>query len=145
MHAFPHHYKVSASAANQGEVVLTSGELEPLHTAPPLEFDGPGDRWSPETLLIGAVADCFVLSFRAIARALNLTWSELNCEVNGTLAREQGKSLFVSFAVHASLTVPAGTDQKAIEKALHKAEASCLITNSLSGACELTTDIKTVD
>jgi hypothetical protein len=33
----------------------------------PREFDGRGNQWSPESLLAAALADCFVLSFRAVA------------------------------------------------------------------------------
>ena len=69
MQDLPHHYKVAASAAPQGEVNLASNLLDPILSAPPAEYGGPGNRWSPETLLVAAVADCFILSFRAVARA----------------------------------------------------------------------------
>ena len=39
-----------------------------IESAPPKEFDGPGDQWSPEQLLTAAVADCFVLNFRTMTR-----------------------------------------------------------------------------
>ena len=68
MKPYPHHYQVAASAGVEGEVLLASAGLEPINTAPPVEFDGPGNRWSPETLLVGAIADCFILTFRAVAR-----------------------------------------------------------------------------
>jgi organic hydroperoxide reductase OsmC/OhrA len=140
--AFPHHYQVSAASAPEGEVILSSGDLEPLPSAPPLEFDGPGDRWSPETLLVGAIADCFTLTFRAVARATKLPWLSLQVAVDGTLEREQGNSRFTSFELHARLRVPAGADVAAAERALHKAEAGCLISNSLSGQRHLTMAIE---
>jgi organic hydroperoxide reductase OsmC/OhrA len=58
MHPFPHHYYVSAEGNATGAVTLSSPGLATLESAPPVEFDGPGDRWSPETLLVGAIADC---------------------------------------------------------------------------------------
>ena len=122
-----------ATAGREGEVVLDSAGLAPLNSAPPIEFDGPGDRWSPETLLIGAIADCFVLTFRAIARAGKLPWDSLDCEVEGRLERIEGVSRFTAFAVRAHLTVPAGTDAAVAQQALHKAEKTCLISNSLVG------------
>lgn len=142
MKAFPHHYQVTAAAGPDGEVVLSSAGLEALHTAPPVEFDGPGDRWSPEGLLVGAMADCFTLTFRAVARAARLPWVTLNVEVIGTLEREQGVSRFTSFALHARLRVPAGGDREMAERALHKAEAGCLISNSLSGQRHLTISVE---
>ena len=72
MQEFPHHYVAAASAESEGSVEVTSPGLESLETAGPAEFGGPGDLWSPETLLVAAVADCFILGFRAIARAARL-------------------------------------------------------------------------
>ena len=42
---FPHHYRVAAAGAPEGEVILLGDGLEPLASAPPAEFGGPGDRW----------------------------------------------------------------------------------------------------
>jgi organic hydroperoxide reductase OsmC/OhrA len=133
VHAFPHHYAVSASAEPQGDVAVASAGLEGLSTAPPAQFDGPGDRWSPETLLCGALADCFVLTFRAIARASALPWISLDVDVVGTLDREDRQSRFTRFDVQARLRIAADADAEAALRALHKAEAGCLISNSLSG------------
>ena len=77
MQDLPHHYHVNASAEAEGNIALKAEDLPQLVTAPPAEFGGPGDQWSPETLLVGAVADCFILTFRAIARASKLEWTRL--------------------------------------------------------------------
>src|SRR5947207_6979951 len=81
---FPHVYTVNASATPDSDVELTAARLPFLHSAPPAEFGGPGDRWSPETLLTAAVGDCFLLTFRAVARAAKLPWTALECAVSGT-------------------------------------------------------------
>ncbi len=57
MRALPHRYVISAAAAPNGEVALTGQSLPPLRSRPPAEFGGPGDRWSPETLVVAAVAE----------------------------------------------------------------------------------------
>jgi organic hydroperoxide reductase OsmC/OhrA len=131
MHPYPHHYSVHARSEPTGDVEVSGASLPTLYTAPPAEFDGPGDRWSPETLLCGAVADCFMLSFRAIARASRLDWSGLECRVDGKLDKVDGKSHFTEIVVHATLRVPPGTDQGRATKLLEKAEQVCLISNSL--------------
>lgn len=131
MHAFPHRYTVHGTGEPTGDVRLESANLPTLQSAPPLEFDGPGDRWSPETLLCAAVADCFVLSFRAIARASRLEWHGVECRVEGTLDRVDGKSRFTEIIVHATLRAPAGTDTQRATRLMEKAEQACLITNSL--------------
>jgi organic hydroperoxide reductase OsmC/OhrA len=133
MHPYPHLYSVQAQAVPAGDVALSSNGLPAIATQPPAEFDGPGDRWSPETLLVGAMADCFVLSFRAVARASKFEWSGLDVNVAGKLDRVEGKALFTEYHVHATLRVPAGTDTALATRLLEKAEKVCLISNSLVG------------
>jgi peroxiredoxin-like protein len=137
MHELPHHYKVEASAGPEGEATLSGDRLDTIPSASPVEFGGPGDRWSPETLLVAAVAGCFILSFRAIARASKLSWMSLKCEVDGTLERVEGAMKFTTFVVHATLEVPQDTNEERAHRLLEKAERSCLVTNSLSGETKL--------
>ena len=131
MHPYPHLYTVQAVAKPEGDVPLTCAGLPTLTTAPPAEFDGPGDRWSPETLLVGAVADCFLLSFRGVARANKFAWLSLACSVEGKLDRVEGKTKFTHIVVRATLQVPAGTDVAKAQQLLERAEHVCLISNSL--------------
>jgi organic hydroperoxide reductase OsmC/OhrA len=137
MQPFPHHYTVSANGSGTGDVELNAGGLPTLRSASPIPFDGPGDRWSPETLLVAAVGDCLILTFRAVARASGFAWTSLDCEVTGTLDRIERTTRFVGFDVRARLHVPSGTDPDRARKVLEKAERSCLISNSLSGAIRL--------
>ncbi len=141
MQDYPHHYRVAASAQHDSNVELASPGIASLESAAPAEFGGPGDRWSPETLLVAAVADCFVLSFKAVARASRLEWTSLSCSVEGTLDKVDGVTRFTEFRVHASLVVPEGVDVEHARRRLEKAEHVCLITNSLIAGSELTTDV----
>src|SRR5215831_5350691 len=114
MHDFPHLYRVGTRVAGpSGDVVLSSKNLPALATAPPPEFDGPGDRWSPETLLVGAVCDCFVLGFKAIAAASKLEWRALDVHVEGKLDRVEKRSCFTEITISAELTVPSGAEKRA--------------------------------
>jgi organic hydroperoxide reductase OsmC/OhrA len=131
MHPYPHLYTVHAEAAPEGDVPVSAAGLPTLVTAPPVEFDGPGDRWSPEALLCAAVADCFLLSFRGVARANRFEWRALACDVQGTLDRVDGKTRFTRLQVRATLQAPAGTDRDKAVKLMQRAEQVCLISNSL--------------
>ncbi len=126
MQDLPHYYAVSASSEAATNVTLSSAGLENLETAGPPEFGGPGDVWSPETLLVGAVADCLILTFRAVARASKLDWESLSCDVVGVLEKVERVTQFTGFEVKAELTVPAGTDEKKAHRLLEKAEKHCL-------------------
>ena len=137
MHALPHRYRVTGTGRVTGDIELTAERLAMLQSASPAEFDGPGDRWSPETLLVGAVADCFILTFRAIANASKLSWLSLDCDVTGTLDRVDRVMQFTHFDLTAHLVVPAGVNAEAARHALEKAERNCLISSSLKAAVAL--------
>jgi organic hydroperoxide reductase OsmC/OhrA len=143
MEAYPHHYVVDASAQATGDVAVSAPGLPPLQTAPPAQFDGPGDRWSPENLFVAAVADCFILTFRAVARASNLPWTALRCATEAKLERAEGVTRFTQMVLRARLTVPPGTDADKARRLLEKAEKACLITNSLALTPELSCEIET--
>ena len=137
MQAFPHRYRVKGAGRSTGDVELTAERLTMLRSASPIEFDGPGDRWSPETLLVGAVADCFILTFRAVANASRLAWISLDCEVTGTLDRVDHVMQFTGFDITARLVVGAAEDADRGRHALEKSERSCLISSSLKGSIDL--------
>ena len=141
MHPFPHHYRIRVGATPAGDVTLGGDGLPDLASQPPPEFDGPGGYWSPETLLVASVADCFVLSFRSVARASKLEWNELTAEVHGLLERKDGVTRFTRFETHAELVVPAGTDPARARLLMEKAEKICLISNSLSAERHLNCEV----
>ena len=141
METFPHHYTVSATAGLEGDVALESGRLPPLVSERPAEFDGPGDRWSPETLVVGAVADCFVLTFRAIAKFSKLPWTTLTCVASGTVDRVERLTQFTAVFVRVSLSVPDGTNEEQAKRLLERAEQNCLITNSLRSPCQFEAEV----
>lgn len=124
-----------------GTVSITAAGLPDLATAPPPQFGGPGDEWSPESLLAAAVASCFILTFRAIARASRLEWTQLECNAEATLERLDGVTQFTRVVTHATLTVPAEISTVLCERVLTKAEEGCLIANSLRCKRELQMEI----
>ena len=141
MDAYPHHYEVRALAQAEGSVALSSERLPSLESASPLQFGGPGDKWSPETLLVAAAADCLILTFRAIARASKLPWVSLDCDAEGVLDRVDGVTRFTAIRVNARLVLPAGGDVERGRRLLEKAEKSCLITSSLKAESALTAEV----
>lgn len=143
MATYPHHYAATASARPEGGVSLESPGLTALPTAPPAEFGGPGDQWSPETLCVGAVADCFILTFRSVARAAKLPWLSLRAKAVGTLDRVERTVQFTHFTLHAALEVPAGVAEADARAVLERAEHACLIRNSLKGTSQLEIQIET--
>jgi organic hydroperoxide reductase OsmC/OhrA len=138
MHALPHRYRARASGMAAGSVIVSSDGLPALETQAPPEFGGPEGYWSPETLLLASVADCYILSFRAVARVSRLAWLDLAVEVEGVLDRIDGVTRFTQLRIAPRLCIAPTNGEAEALAALQKAKRACLITNSLSAQCELT-------
>lgn len=137
MQAFPHVYTVAVSAQPTGSMETRSDGKVSIAANAPAEFGGPGDQWSPEDLLVAAVADCYALSFRAVASASKLEWSNLEVAAAGTLDKVERITRFTEVEVTATLIV---ADEALREKAmrlLQKAEDICLVTNSMTATTHL--------
>jgi organic hydroperoxide reductase OsmC/OhrA len=141
MQPFPHQYTVNASIRPDGDVPLATEGVRVIESAAPKEFDGPGNQWSPEGLLTAAVADCFALTFRAIAKASKFSWHSLEVRTQGTLDRVDGTTRFTQFATHARLQTTPGTDIQRAKALLEKAESTCLVANSLTAQRHLVTEV----
>jgi organic hydroperoxide reductase OsmC/OhrA len=141
MQDYPHHYVVSAQAPSEGTIEVSSDGLETLPSLAPAEFGGPGDLWSPETFLVAAVADCFILTFRAVARGARFEWNAVNCEVDGVLDRVDRVTHFTEYHIRVTLHIPAGSDEHKAARLIEKSEHVCLVTNSLTGEKHLSYDI----
>ncbi len=141
MQGLPHNYNATATATAESLVTANIEGQPELTIAPPSGFGGPGDIHSPEDLQVAALASCFILSFKAIARASKLDWESLEVSVDGTLAQVERAIQFTSFTTHARLSLAAGSSRDKAEKLLEKAEQSCFITNSLKGESILETEL----
>jgi len=137
MHPFPHRYVVSSTATPADNIVLTSDGIPSLATVTPPEFGGPGGLWSPETLLVAAVADCFLLTFRGIARASKMPWVSASVTCEGTLERPDHVTQFTSFDLRAAVVLPPEVSEEQARRILTRAEETCLITRSLKGETHL--------
>jgi organic hydroperoxide reductase OsmC/OhrA len=71
---------------------------------------------------VASIADCFVLTFQAIATFSKLQWLSLSCDVSGTVDRVDRVTQFTAFEVRARLVVPPGTDAEQARRLLTKAE-----------------------
>ena len=142
MQPLPHYYDVTVTASEKAHAEITSRGLSPMASAPPPEFDGPGNLWSPETLTVAAVADCLVLTFRAIANTSKLRWTTLVCDAKGTVDRSDGVTRFTAIQLHARLVLPTGSDADKARRVLEKAKKACLVGNYLKFEPALETDVR---
>lgn len=132
MQALPHLYRIKAQAKSESYLDVNGENLPPMEVAAPIGFNGPGNIWSPEDLLMSSVASCTILSFKAIARASKLDWVSIECVSEGVLDRVDRKTQFTKITTKAKLTIFNEDDAAKAEKLLHKAEETCLVSNSLT-------------
>jgi peroxiredoxin-like protein len=141
MKPLPHHYEVTLSGEPTGYATLSSEGMPPLRSAPPKDFDGPGDAWGPEHLLLAAVATCFMFTFRAVAQASKFAFTSLDLSGSGTVDRKDGVTRFTEITLRTRLKLPAGGDPERAKRILEKGKNACLVTASLSVPTELATEI----
>lgn len=133
MKNLPYRYNVDLSW-NEGRIGrLSSSKLnQSVEVATPPEFkNGVEGIWSPEHLLVASVSSCFMTTFTAIAENSKLDFISLDVNAVGLLDKKDGKFMISEIELKPELVIP---DDKYAEKALrilHKAEAACLITNSI--------------
>jgi organic hydroperoxide reductase OsmC/OhrA len=143
--SFPHQYVATASSSSTSLVSIATSGIEAIEVAPPPEFGGPEHQWSPEVLLMSAVSSCFILSFRAIARASNLEWISLECVSAGTLDKPERSVWFTDVESTATLRVPPGVDQEKAKRLLERAEQTCFVSNTLKSKLHLKCQILEVN
>ena len=132
MKPLPHTYEVALTGSAAGYATVSGPGLPDLTTAPPAEYDGPGDAWSPEHLLLAAVSSCFLFTFRAVAKASHVEFVEIDAPTSGTVDRSSGTPRFTDIVVRAAVTAAAGADPAAVKRAVDKAAARCLVSSSLT-------------
>jgi peroxiredoxin-like protein len=141
MKPLPHRYNVQLTGGPFGYARIASVGRPTLQVAPPREFDGPGDAWSPEHLLLASVEACFLFTWRAVARASKLEFGDVQVHAEGTVDHEAGVTRFTRIVLHPRLTVPMGTDREKLARALAKTEKACLVSASLATLVSLEPEI----
>ena len=141
MKPLPHRYTVRLAGGPSGHASLTADGLPDLRAAPPLDFDGPGDAWSPEHLLLAAVETCFLFTLRAVARASLVEFTTCDVIAEGTVDRADGATRFTEIILHPRLRLAPGADPDRARRAMEKAERACLVSASLATPIRLEAEL----
>jgi organic hydroperoxide reductase OsmC/OhrA len=142
MTPFPHHYSAQLRGGPVAYAELTASGIPPIRTAPPAQFDGPGDAWSPEELFLAAVASCFLFTLRAVARLAKLEFVQLDLKADGVVDRPERTSRFTEIVLRAILTVPDVADHAKAAAVLEKTKSACLVSASISTPIRLETEVR---
>jgi organic hydroperoxide reductase OsmC/OhrA len=141
MKPLPHSYEVALSGGPTGYATLSTDGVPIMSSAPPKDFDGPGDAWSPEHLLLASVLACFMFTFRAVARGSKFEFVSLDLSGSGTVDQKDGVTRFTEIVLKPRLTLPRGADPGRAQRVLEKGKAACLVTSSLAVPVRLDAEI----
>ncbi len=128
-----HTYRVVAwwSSGKAGLVKSDSAPNAIHFTAPP-QFGGFEGRWSPEDLLLAAVAGCYTTTFRALAEYSKFEYADLEVEARGVVRKAESGYEFDGIVVHPKLTIASEEEQPQAWRLLEKAKHLCLISRTLA-------------
>jgi peroxiredoxin-like protein len=132
MKPLPHTYRAGLVGGATGYAALSTPGPPDLRSAPPLEYDGPGDAWSPESLLLAAVEACFLFTLRAVAKASKVEFVSLDLRSEGTVDRQNGVTRFTEIVLRPRLALASDGDRDRARAMLEKTKKACLVTASLS-------------
>src|SRR5260370_793825 len=77
-----------------------------IHFTAPPPFGGLEGRWTPEELLMTALASCFTTTFHAIASSSKFEYTDLAVEAEGTVSKTDTGYGFSEIVVRPTLTTP---------------------------------------
>jgi len=128
-----HTYRVLAWW-NAGKTGLASSDSAPhaIHFAAPPQFGGLEGRWSPEDLLLCAVASCYTTTFRALADYSKFHYKDLQVEVQGTVRKAESGYEFAGIVIRPTLTISNIEERSMADRLLEKAKRLCLVSRALS-------------
>jgi organic hydroperoxide reductase OsmC/OhrA len=128
-----HTYSVTAWWSSE-QTGLAKSDTAPnaIHFAAPPQFGGLEGRWSPEDLLLSAVASCFTTTFKAIAGNSLFAYTDLEVTVEGTVEKTQRGYCFTTITIRPRLTIPEGQSDAKASELLKVTESLCLISRALT-------------
>ena len=126
------HWRLHERGAVEAENIPSTFEF-----AVPPEFGGEPGFWTPEHLLLAAVASCYVATFRGMADKSNLEFESISIKVEGVIEKKDGYLCFTRVTLRPEATIFYEHDRERADRLLEKAERGCLIMRSLEAECVL--------
>ena len=141
-----HFYNVQIEWNKDRKGIMCSPELNAptqgggcIEVATPPEFPkGIPGIWSPEHLFTASVSSCLMTTFLAIAENSKLEFTHFHCDSKGKLDQVDGKYLMTEVILEPTVTIVNEKDRDRAERVLAKAEAACLISNSIKSTITMT-------
>ena len=101
------------------------------------EFKGHEGIWLPEDLFVESANVCLMTTFLAVAERAGLAFSAYESEAEGRLELVEGKFQFTAITIKPTITLKSSADAAKAKELIEKAEANCLISNSMKATVTL--------
>jgi len=133
--ALEHTYRVSAWWTS-GRTGLAKCESAPnaIHFSEAPELGGLEGRWTPEQLLLCALAACFTTTFEAVARSVKFAYTDLEVEVDGAMRKDKLGCTFAEIVLRPTLTVQSEEEMDEGMVLLRRAKSLCMISRAIAVA-----------
>lgn len=124
-------YRTTVKWTGQKMGTAASPGKPDIQVATPPEFKGHEGIWSPEDLFVASVNVCVMTTFLAYAEGAGLSVTGYESEAEGRLELVDGKFRVTSVTLKPKVMLKAGEDAEKAQELLAKADANCLISNSI--------------
>jgi organic hydroperoxide reductase OsmC/OhrA len=138
-----HKYRVVAWWTS-GRTGIAKSDSAPnaIHFTAPPQFGGLEGRWTPEDLLMTALASCFTTTFHTIAGYSKFEYTDLAVEAEGTICKTDTGYCFSEIAIRPILTILCEEHRVQAIDLLHKAKVLCLVSRALATAQKFETKVE---
>ena len=127
-----HAYRVAAWWTS-GRTGLAKSDSAPnaIHFTAPMEFGGLEGRWTPEELLLAAIAGCYTTTVRALSGGAQFDFTDLQVEASGTVRKVDSGYSFTHIVVRPNVKIETAEDRDRALELLKRAEKLCLVSRAL--------------
>jgi peroxiredoxin-like protein len=124
-------YQTAVKWTDQRKGVISCAGKPDVQVATPPEFKGHEGIWSPEDLFVASVNVCLMSTFLAVAERAGLGFTSYESAAEGRLEIVEGKFRFTTITIRPTIVLKVGADAAKAKELIEKAEANCMISNSI--------------
>src|SRR5512141_2127536 len=135
-------YHTAIKWTEQRKGVISCAGKPDIQVATPPEFKGHEGIWSPEDLFVASANVCVMTTFLAVAERAGLVFTSYESQAEGKLELVEGKFQFTAITLKPTITLAANADAVKAKELIEKAEANCLISNSMKARVSLEPTIR---
>jgi peroxiredoxin-like protein len=130
-------YHTTVTWTEQRKGIISCAGKPDVAVATPPEFKGHEGIWSPEDLFVASANICLMTTFLAVAERAGLAFSAYESTAEGRLELVEGKFQFTAITIKPTITLESSAHAAKAKELIEKAEANCLISNSMKAKVTL--------